>query len=131
MSCWSTRRRIADYIDGRLRENERCRVEAHLLECTGCSLRAEDIASARRVVTRLPRPVAPANLKTALRVIASHELQSVVASHGSRWKSIWDQWKLRINEFMRPLTIPATGGLLSSLVLFGGLAFTIASNAPM
>ncbi len=29
---------------------------------------------------------------------------------------------------MRPLTIPATGGLLSSVILFGALAFTIESN---
>jgi hypothetical protein len=29
---------------------------------------------------------------------------------------------------MRPLTIPATGGLLSSLMLFGALAFTISTS---
>ncbi len=32
---------------------------------------------------------------------------------------------------MRPLTIPATGGLLSSLILFGALAFTIGRSSRM
>jgi len=34
-----------------------------------------------------------------------------------------------MNEMMRPLTIPATGGVLSSLVLFGALALTISKTS--
>ena len=35
---------------------------------------------------------------------------------------------MRLDEMMRPLTIPATGGLCSSLILWGALAFTIGTT---
>jgi hypothetical protein len=38
---------------------------------------------------------------------------------------IWQRWKFRMHEFMQPLTIPATGGLLSSIALFATLAVSI------
>jgi hypothetical protein len=40
----------------------------------------------------------------------------------------WNRWRFRLDEIMRPLTIPATGGLLSSVLLFGLLAFTIGTT---
>jgi len=67
----------------------------------------------------------PAHLTTALRVMASRERQSLIETHGSRLERIWKAWKFRLNELMRPFTIPATGGLVSSGVLFALLALTI------
>ncbi len=74
---------------------------------------------------KLPPARPPAYLRTALRVIASRERQAVIETHGSRWEQVWQAWKFRLNELMRPFTIPATGGLVSALVLFALLAITI------
>ncbi|MGH9582619.1 MAG: hypothetical protein ACRD4O_06770, partial [Bryobacteraceae bacterium] len=74
------------------------------------------------------RRPAPVQLASRLRVAASRERQVLLESDGSRWRAAWSRWKFRLDEFMRPLTIPATGGLLSSLVLFGALAFTLNSS---
>ncbi len=131
MICSSARRRSADYVDGRLRDGERSRVTAHLLECESCWGEFEQLRSVRSALRSLPQPVAPANLRTALRVKASQERQSVLQTHGSRWARIWNRWKFRFDEMMRPVTIPATGGILSSLVLFGILAFTIGTTTRM
>lgn len=128
MTCWSVRRRSADYVDGRLRDSERSRVTEHLSECASCSGAYEQLRSVRLVLQRLPKAVPPAELRTALRVKASRERQAVIQTHGSRWERIWNQWRFRFNEMMRPITIPATGGILSSLVLFGVLAFTIGAT---
>jgi hypothetical protein len=49
-------------------------------------------------------------------------------TNGSRLQRAWNHWKFRFNEMMRPLTIPATGGVLSSLLLFGALTFTIGTT---
>jgi hypothetical protein len=46
-------------------------------------------------------------------------------------KQIWNRWKFRLDECMRPVTIPATGGLLSSVVLFGALALTIGTTSQV
>src|SRR5581483_7743172 len=74
---------------------------------------------------KLPQVQPPGHLRTALRVMASHERQVVLDTRGSRWQRFWNVWKFRLNELMSPFTIPATGGFVSSCVLFAALAFTI------
>jgi Putative zinc-finger len=125
MNCWTAKRRSADYIDGKLRSGERARLESHLSACASCSLRVDQTRSLRSALASLPEPALPVELRTALAVAASRERHAVLERRASRLKRIWNRWKFRFDEIMRPLTIPATGGLLSSLILFGALAFTI------
>ena len=125
MTCWSVRRRSTDYVDGRLRGNERSRLAAHLAECDVCSQQIEEFSSVRSTLRDLRTPVAPSPLRTELLIMASRERK---LSHSSRLERLWNRWKFRVNEMMRPLTIPATGGVLSSLVLFGALALTISTT---
>jgi len=125
MTCFSARRNSTVYVDGRLRDGERSRIAAHLRKCDPCALHFEQIASLRSAARELPEAVAPAHLTSALRVIASRERQIVEQNQGSRLRAMWNRWKFRMDDMVRPLTIPATGGLLSSFILFGALAFTI------
>ena len=125
MTCWSVNRRTTDYVDGRLRGVELARVEAHLRRCAQCEMRLQDLGSIRSSLQELPKVKSPASLRTHLRVIASQERKLILEADGSRLRLLWNEWKFRLQEFMRPFTIPATGGLCSSLVLFGALAFTI------
>jgi hypothetical protein len=125
MTCWNARRRSTDYIDGRLRGSERSRLAAHLAQCDPCSQAVDDLSAVRSTLRDLPHPVAPVRLGTNLLVIASQERKTI---QSSRLERLWNRWKLRVNELMRPLTIPATGGLLSSLILFAVLAVTISST---
>ncbi len=115
-------------MDGRLRGSERSRIAAHLRKCDPCASHFEQIASLRSAARALPEAVPPPHLATALRVMASHERQVAERNHGSHWGAIWNRWKFRLDEMLRPLTIPATGGLLSSFILFGALAFTIGTT---
>jgi len=78
---------------------------------------------------QMPHPAVPAQLQTELKVIASRERAEVLRSHGSRWKVVWERWKFSINELMRPLALPATGGLLSSIALFGLFVLTFGTTA--
>jgi len=125
MTCWSVKRRRHAYVDRTLSTAERERIERHLRTCESCSSRFEQLTSLRFSLTQLPRRRPPQSLSTRLRVAASRERQIVLENHGSHWRAAWNRWKFRLDEFMRPITIPATGGLLSSLVLFGALAFTL------
>ncbi len=131
MICWRTKSRTTDYIDGRLRKSEESGLAKHLDECPSCSTWVEQMRSVRAALNEVPTVVAPSELSMALRVEASRERQAVVASHGSRFRRLWDQWRFRIDAVMRPLTIPATGGVVSSLILFGGLGFTAAGSNQM
>ncbi|MGI8962659.1 MAG: anti-sigma factor family protein [Bryobacteraceae bacterium] len=125
MTCFSAKRQITAFVDKRLRDGECSRIDAHLRKCDRCASHFEQIASLRSASRELPKAVAPAHLINALRVIASRERQVIEQNQGSQLRAIWSRWKFRMDEMIRPLTIPATGGLLSSFILFGTLAFTI------
>jgi predicted anti-sigma-YlaC factor YlaD len=128
MNCWSVKRQSTDYVDGRLRPVERARVEAHLVKCDACDERIGQIRAVRSSLNNLSQPVPPSSLRTRLRVAASQERRTVLEADGSRWQRAWSNWKFRVNQWMRPLTIPATGGVLSSVLLFGALALTISTT---
>jgi len=128
MICWKAKRYKSDYVDGRLRASDRARIAAHLRECPGCASDFEQIRSVRDSLQALPDAQSPAALKTAIRVDASHARQAITGMRGSRLKQLWMSWMFRLDLLMRPLTIPATGGLLSSLILFGALAHMISSS---
>jgi hypothetical protein len=102
--------------------------EAHPLECESCEPEASDLRAVRFALQRLPQARSPVGLRTRLRVTASQERRLLLESDGSRFLRLWRRWKFRLSEMMRPFTIPATGGLASSLVLFTALAFTILTS---
>ena len=119
MTCYSAKRQSTAFLDKRLRARENARIAAHLNECAACAAYFEQVGSLRSGLNALPGVIAPAGLKTALRVIASRERQVAEQAHGSRWKLTWDRWKFRARVMMEPVTIPAAGGILSALMLFG------------
>jgi hypothetical protein len=58
-------------------------------------------------------------------VIASRERRVLSTPSRSRLSVAWESWKFRVNEWMRPLTIPATGGIVSSLLLSAVFALSM------
>lgn len=128
MTCWSVHRRTTAYLDGRLRGAELARVESHLGRCSKCELRLQDLRAVRSTLQELPKVKSPQSLRTELRVIASQERRLVLEADGSRLRLLWNEWKFRMQQLMRPLTIPATGGFCSAVILFGSLAFSIGNT---
>ena len=128
MTCWSVKRRINDYIDGRLRGSELTRFEAHLSECGECELQIDEVRSIRSSLRSLPATEMPAELRVRLRVRASQERMVLLETNGSRLLRFWNTWKFRLNEMMRPITIPITGGFVSSVALFGVFALTFSTT---
>jgi predicted anti-sigma-YlaC factor YlaD len=128
MNCWIAKRRSTSYIDGRLRERERVRVAKHLNECQSCSNEFEQMRSVRSTLHRLSPLKSPAHLRVALQVAASRERQAIAEGAWSRVRRVWNRWLFRLEEAMRPITLPATGGLVSSILLFGALSVTIGTT---
>lgn len=128
MTCNEVRTSLSAMIDRRLREPEQAVVELHMTSCSECRRHEREL----RVVSLGLREVAssrpPVDLTYRLRVIASHERARMIA--GSNW---WTTIRFRLNQAIRPLAVPAAGGLLASLLSFAILApnFTVhASTGP-
>ena len=128
MNCWIAKRRSTSFIDGRLRERERARIVRHLNECPSCSTEFEQMRSVRSNLQRPSCREAAGSLRAALQVAASRERQAIAEGALSRIRRAWNRWLFRLDDSMRPITLPATGGLLSSIILFGALSVTIGTT---
>src|SRR5215472_9787704 len=54
MSCEKIEKRILNYIDGRLKENERQEVAKHLASCASCQLGVEEFRAVSGLLDELP-----------------------------------------------------------------------------
>ena len=129
MTCFSAKRLSTAYLDGRLRSSEHTRLTAHLRDCDSCASHYQQISSVRGALQSIQPPPMPTDLKVRLAVLATQECAAVLETRGNRLQWLWNRWRFRMDEFMRPLTIPATGGLLSSVALFATLALGVCQTA--
>lgn len=74
----------------------------------------------RMVLRSLPPRVPPTELATSLRVIASRERQRLIERRSlGQTVGLWmDRTRLTLQDMLRPLALPAAGGLFSAVVLF-------------
>jgi hypothetical protein len=120
MECCSVKRRVSAYVDGAVSSEERRLLKLHLNGCRSCALESERYSQVREKLQSLPRLTPPADLTTRLRVVASKvRMESFGgASPWTRWR---DRMELSLRNLMRPLALPAVGGLCSAVFLFSTL----------
>jgi hypothetical protein len=121
MSCENVQELISSYLDRTGECDERDKALAHLKACPACHGRYESMRRNRAALRNLPRVAAPPALTTNLRVIASHARarQLANASWGARlhyWSGIV---KLKFDNLMKPVALPAVGGLIAATLMFG------------
>lgn len=130
MKC--SKRRIAAYLDNALATEEGQAMRQHLSVCRNCALESGEQQRVRRTLGSLPRKNPPPDLALRLRVAAS-KVRAEVRGPG-RWERFRDRVSLGLDNLMRPLALPAAGGICSAVLLFSSLlptfmpAFAMASN---
>jgi len=128
MRCQDIHLELSAYMDGRVSVAGGRAIRTHLEECEECSIRVEQLSKTRSVLQRLPSRPVPPELTDALRLLAFRE--SLRQKSRRDWKLALSDWmdsaRIRLENLMRPLALPAAGGLLSAVLLFGSLvpAFT-------
>ena len=131
MSCRVTKAQLPAYLAGELPDGEAKAVKAHVFLCGNCE---RQVAQLRQSQTRLaaslrslPVVPVPKDLSSRLRIAASYQRERNqgrldFSSDTRRW---WMRARLFAHDLMRPLAVPAAGGLLSSVVCFSMLANTL------
>ncbi|MBZ5610319.1 MAG: zf-HC2 domain-containing protein [Acidobacteriia bacterium] len=107
-------------MDDALPARERQAVRQHLGACRACTRESNEQRRVREAVRSLPQRTVPADLSMRLRVAAS-KVRTEVRGPG-RWSRWRDRVELSLSHLMRPLALPAAGGLCSALFLFSALA---------
>ncbi|MFZ0433718.1 MAG: zf-HC2 domain-containing protein [Candidatus Acidiferrales bacterium] len=125
MNCREAQRRLPGYVDGACRSSEHAGVRQHLDSCVICR---EELESFRRLAICLAQvaPAAPPpDLATRIRVRASREISLWTAFRRS-----WSRATLAFRNILEPLAVPATGGILTAVVVFVLVVHNIALGVP-
>jgi len=113
MNCREALRDLPGYLDGAIPSSAHIRLSEHLDLCAACR---EELQRFRRLAVCMAnvQPVAaPADLATRIRVRASQ-----TRSIWSGMRHALERVKLVCENILEPLAVPATGGIITALVVF-------------
>src|SRR5712691_1515130 len=120
MKCTTVRKNLAGYLDdaltGAARVKKRIAVREHLESCNGCREELERFRKLAVMLSRVPKNVPPADLAIRIKVAAAKAQHS--RDWPSRMRRMKDRAEILLDNVFRPLTVPATGGFLSAIVVF-------------
>src|SRR5262249_46328593 len=120
MTCATVRPKLAGYIDGAVtsasRASERVRVRAHLETCVSGRAEVQRFRKLCVLLPCVPRPLPPADLAVRIRVAAAQATPT--QDLPSRVRRLRDRAEIVLENVFRPLTVPATGGFVSAILVF-------------
>lgn len=120
MDCQQVRLLLSELLDGRIVDAERREVRSHLARCGECALHLGQLEAARNTLRAMPARPVPAHVSFSLRAMASREAarRRYYAGFSGWLRAARERAALNINNLMRPLALPAAGGIASAVVLF-------------
>jgi Putative zinc-finger len=120
MKCQKVRTRLAGYLDDAVvntaAPTERREIGKHLELCADCREELQRYRKLSVLLSRMPRAVPPIDLAIRIKVAAAQAQETRDWPH--RWQHIKNRAEILLDNVFRPLTVPATGGLFSALVVF-------------
>lgn len=133
MNCSDFNQILSAFVDGQLTETDHREASTHLGACYRCNSSHRSMDATVSAVGALPHRRSPEELSLRLRVIASHAAArrrtrrsvKIFARHCLHTIRLWS------DNLMRPLAIPAFGGLASSVMLFSMLVPTFTTVKPL
>jgi hypothetical protein len=120
MTCGKIQNKLAGYLDDALatapRPEERTALRQHLNDCADCREELQRYRKLSVLLSRAPRSLPPADLAVRIKVAAAQAQET--QSWAGRWQRIKNRSEILLDNVFRPLTVPATGGLFSAIVIF-------------
>lgn len=120
MSCKTVQTRLAGYLDDAVENapglEERRDIGRHLDRCENCREELQRYRRLSLLLSRMPRAVPPVDLAVRIKVAAAQAQET--EGWARRWQRIKDRCEILLDNVFRPLTVPATGGLFSALIIF-------------
>ena len=120
MKCTTVQRNLAGYLDDALigegRVSKRAAISEHLELCSSCREELQRFRKLAVLLSRVPKSIPPADLAIRIRVAAAQVQQS--QGWATRWRNFRDHAGIVLENVFRPLTVPATGGLFSAMLIF-------------
>src|ERR1700738_4340677 len=120
MKCNTVRTKLAGYLDdavtGAAPVEERAYIREHLEACGFCREELQRYRKLSVLLSRVPRNLPPADLAVRIRVAAAQALPT--QDLPSRLRRMRDRVEILLDNVFRPMTVPATGGFFSAILVF-------------
>jgi len=112
MSCKEARAMLSSYLDGVLTGVQMRSLGGHLSGCVDCTREYAMMRSTQRAVAGLGRKQVPPEVALRLRVGLS---RAAAESRRNRFEGL----KVRLENTFNAFMVPATAGVLTSIIIFG------------
>jgi hypothetical protein len=126
MNCRDAELRLAGYLDGAIRSRDHVTVRQHLDSCASCRDQLERYRRLAACLANIEPVEVPSDLALKIRVQASK-----VGPEGARFARLWSQFARWFEDILEPMAVPATGGILTALVVFVFLVQNILVGLPL
>jgi anti-sigma factor (TIGR02949 family) len=114
MKCAEARSLFSPYVDGAVSGTQMRALSQHMDECSPCKREYDLLLQTQRLLSRVGRKKAPADLSLRLRVAISQE---AARTRRPSFEGI----RVRLENALQAFMVPVTAGLLSALVIFAAL----------
>lgn len=112
MRCGWVAERLGRYVDLDLATWERALVRLHLTTCAKCHARYEELEPLGGWLASSSGPQPSSHLE--IKILSA---LSIEALHKNNPGIAWHQFKVRLGNLVRPVAVPAIGGLVMALVI--------------
>lgn len=124
MTCREVGRHLPGYLDGAMSAERHSVVHAHLSDCSACRADLEAYSRLSRALAEAIPVAPPKDLATRIRIQASH-------AQYQPSRRFWGRAFIFFDNILRPLAVPATGGLLTAAFAFVFLVQSLIVGIPM
>jgi len=120
MKCDTVRTSLPGYLDdvvtGAARVEERTVIREHLEGCQECRAELEKFRKLSVLLSRVSKNNPPADLAVRIKVAAAQAQRP--QDWPGRLRRMKDRAEILVDNVFRPLTLPATGGFFSAMLVF-------------
>ena len=124
MTCMQSKSMLSAYLDGAVTGKQMQGLDRHLRECSACQSEYESLRHTQLVLARLGPARVPEDLSLKLRLAISHEASR-------RRTSQIGNLILHVQNALRAFMVPATTGLVATVLVFGVLIGLLTSPPPV
>lgn len=112
MRCTWVAKRLGRYVDLDLALWERALVRLHLTSCGKCHAQYEELEPLGGWLASSSGP--PPSSQLEIKILSALSIEALRRSNPG---IAWDQFKVRVGNLVRPVAVPAIGGLVMALVI--------------
>jgi hypothetical protein len=124
MTCMQSKSMLSAYLDGAVTGKQMQALDRHLRECSACESEYESLRRTQLVLARLGSARVPEDLSLKLRLAISHEASR-------RRTSQIGNLIVHVQNALRAFMVPATTGLVATVLVFGVLIGLLTSPPPV